>query len=84
MGWLIKPLKMNAVQQYFGEQNTRIGFVSGLVGGFAKFISTVEISSLNRLAEAAITALVCGAAGVVGKEIVVAIKKKINRSCGRK
>lgn len=75
---------MNAVQHYFGEQNTRIGFVSGLLGGIAKFISTVEVSSIHRLIEAAITALVCGAAGVVGKEIVVFVKKKINRSCGRK
>ena len=75
---------MNAVQQYFGQQNTQIGFVSGLLGGFAKFISDVEVSSIHRLVEAAITALVCGGAGVVGKEIVVFIKKKINKSCGRK
>lgn len=70
---------MKAVQQYFGEHNTKIGFISGAIGGFLKFITTVEASSFLKLIEAAITALICGAAGVIGKDAYTFIKSKLKK-----
>lgn len=54
-----------------------IGFISGLFGGCIQFLLDANPNYPSNLLQACITALVCGAAGFIGKEIVVAIKRII-------
>lgn len=65
------------VQQY---HNTLIGFIAGMSGGVTKFMLTIGNESFTaRFFEAIITAFVCGVMGVLGKEVVVYIKKIIKK-----
>mgnify|MGYP000626705343 CR=1 FL=1 len=67
---------MKTVHQY---SDAKTGIISGAVGGLSKYLLQINIdaSFSEKLAEAAITAVVCGAAGYIGKEILVFIKKKL-------
>jgi hypothetical protein len=70
-----KNKKVKTVQH---SSDTLIGVVFGYIGGFISYLGQIEIhqSFSSKLIEASITAVVCGAAGVIGKEIVVYCKKK--------
>jgi len=58
--------------------NTTIGFVCGILGGCLKVIITsANILMILPLLSAMLTALLCGAAGVAGKEFYLYIKKRI-------
>ena len=48
-----------------------IGFISGLFGGCIKFLMDANPNYPANLLQACITALVCGAAGYIGKQLVV-------------
>jgi hypothetical protein len=56
----------------------RIGMVCGLFGGLGKYFIQVQTTPfyINAMG-AALTALLCGAAGVAGKEMYLFVKKKI-------
>ena len=56
-----------------------IGFISGLFGGSINFLLDANPNYPSNLLQACITALVCGAAGFIGKEIVVVVKKMISK-----
>ena len=57
--------------------NTATGFFCGILGGFFHYLQIgSDIEYIHRLIEAGVTALICGAAGVIGKEIVVWVKNK--------
>lgn len=58
-----------------------IGFFSGLAGGFIKFINAplLEATFIGKLAEAGVTALVCGFLGIAGKNLYMWIAKKLKR-----
>ncbi len=73
------------------QQETTIGFVSGMVGGLTKFYThettlafhLENIYHINwewpsRLFEAAVAALVCGFVGALGKHLLTLLIKKIN------
>jgi hypothetical protein len=60
------------------HNNTLIGFICGLFGGSVKLI-TANAHDLPTLIYAAITAIICGACGVAGKELYQFFKKKIKR-----
>lgn len=63
--------------------NTTIGFVCGILGGSVDFLLRIQFSSLTifnpliifAMLQAAFTALLCGAAGVAGKELYTKRKK---------
>jgi len=59
--------------------NTLIGFVSGLIGGALKVILAMDANTMKNIVEAGLTALICGFAGVAGKELYLFIKKKIKK-----
>lgn len=54
-------------------------FMTGLFGGSIKFLLDANPNFGVNLLQATITALVCGAAGYLGKEIIVLIKRLISR-----
>jgi hypothetical protein len=56
-----------------------IGFISGLFGGSVRFLLDANPSYPASLLQATITALVCGAAGYLGKEIIVLLKRLLSR-----
>lgn len=62
--------------QYFGEHNTKVGFISGLIGGSIRFLTELNGSYSINLLMAAFTALICGACGVIGKIVIEWIYKK--------
>ena len=50
--------------------NTAIGFVCGILGGCLKFVLTsTNMLMIFAMLQAMLTALLCGAAGVAGKEL---------------
>lgn len=55
--------------------NTVLGFVCGAIGGVIKLLTSVEPYHWSHIVQAAITAIICGAAGVAGKELYYFIKK---------
>ena len=57
--------------------NTIIGFVCGILGGLVDYAIRASPLTIFAVMQAAITALVCGGAGVAGKEVYIYIKKKI-------
>lgn len=63
------------------KHDTWIGIGSGLTGGCLKYatINEIQISFSHKLIESALIALVCGAAGMVGKELFTFCKKKWNK-----
>jgi hypothetical protein len=59
------------------EKNNAIGFLCGISGGCLQYLQiNIHAAFLAKLMEAGTTALVCGAAGILGKEIVTHIKLK--------
>lgn len=57
---------------------TAIGFCFGLVGGVGKYLLQVRsIPPYVNILQAVFTAFLCGAAGIIGKECIVFIKKRI-------
>ena len=59
-------------------ENTRVGFLCGFAGGFGKFLLQINNTSyIANLAGAIITAVICGAAGVAGKELYQYCKRKL-------
>lgn len=72
---------MNKVIQFDNGSNgvnTTIGFVCGILGGCAKVVLTsANMLMILPILSAMLTALLCGAAGVAGKEFYLFIKKQI-------
>lgn len=59
-------------------ENTKVGFTCGFIGGFGKFLLQVNSHTyLTNLAGAVLTAVICGAAGVAGKELYQYLKRKL-------
>ena len=56
-----------------------LAFMTGLFSGAVRFLLDANPNYPASLLQAAITALVCGAAGYLGKEIIVLIKRLISR-----
>jgi hypothetical protein len=61
------------------KHNNFTGAVAGIGGGCFHYLLQINVdaSFLLKLTEAGVTALVCGAAGIIGKEVVVYVKAKI-------
>ncbi len=59
-------------------ENSKIGFICGAVGGGGKFLLQIHATVFMwNLAGAVVTAVVCGMAGVAGKELYQWCKTKI-------
>lgn len=61
----------------FFEQNTKVGLLAGMIGGMWRYIM-LQVNTQGfgeSLMKAAFTALICGVAGVAGKEIYGLLKK---------
>lgn len=58
--------------------DSKIAFLSGMTGGFIKYMSGVliDVGFGGRLIEAGVTAMVCGFLGVAGKHSFDWLKKK--------
>lgn len=69
---------MKAVHNFF-EQNTKVGILAGMIGGMYKYILLQMQSDafIITMTKAGLTALVCGLAGVAGKEIYSFLKVRI-------
>lgn len=63
-----------------GGVNTIIGFVCGILGGSIDFAMRANTLTIIAIVQAGFTALVCGAAGVAGKEFYLYVKTKIKKS----
>lgn len=50
------------------HDNTTIGIISGITGGLGKYLLQIQTPFLLNILGAIITAMLCGAAGVAGKE----------------
>lgn len=61
------------------EGNTTMGFVSGVVGGLGSFLLDIKIGMMDDMLIAIITACLCGAAGVAGKEAYHFLKIKLQK-----
>lgn len=61
------------------HNNTLLGFICGVAGGTIKLLTSNNVQDLATLFYAAFTAVVCGAAGVAGKELYYFFKKKIKK-----
>jgi hypothetical protein len=59
------------------QGNTFIGIISGCVGGLGKYLLQIHTPFLINMFGAIITAMLCGAAGVAGKEVYVWVRKTI-------
>lgn len=61
------------------QADNKIGFISGLAGGAYQYILNINlpIDFWSKLVEAGITAIVCGFAGVAGKELYKIIRSAI-------
>lgn len=68
---------MKAVQQYINSHDTKIGFIIGMISGMIKYVVQTEPSFWLRLGESALIALICGAAGVIGKDMILLVKRKL-------
>ena len=58
------------------NHNNVYGFFFGMIGGFTKYLASIDMEVFSRMIEAAATALVCGFLGMAGKEGFVIIKRK--------
>lgn len=67
---------MKAVEQH---NNNTIGFAIGMVGGTVKFLTALPAEFFPNLIGASVTALICGACGIAGKELYIYIKRKLKR-----
>lgn len=56
------------------QGNTAIGIISGCLGGLGKYFLQIQTPFLLNILGAIITALLCGAAGVAGKEGYMLVK----------
>lgn len=71
---------MKSVQNYFESINAKIGLLSGMVGGMFNYVLQIQSGTfVGSLTKATVTALICGAAGVAGKELYVFIKKRLKK-----
>lgn len=71
---------MEKVQNYFDGLNAKIGLLSGMVGGMFNYILQIQNGTFaGSVTKAAVTALICGAAGVAGKELYGLIKKRFKK-----
>lgn len=69
---------MQKLIQHNSEGNTAVGLFAGLIGGLGKYLLQVNTTpAYLNIIQAVFTALLCGAAGVAGKEIYQVIKRKI-------
>lgn len=61
------------------QADNRIAFVFGIIGGVWQFILNIHlpVDFLSKLVEGAVTAGVCGFAGIIGKELYVLAKRSI-------
>lgn len=60
--------------------DSRIGLIGGVIGGVSKYLLQINsVPFVINLIGAAITALICGACGVGGKEAYLFIKKKLKK-----
>lgn len=65
------------MHQYQG--NTFIGIVAGILGGLGKYLLQIQTPFLLNILGAIITAMLCGAAGVAGKEGYLLVKNFIKK-----
>jgi hypothetical protein len=70
-------LKLKMKLALYNNHDSKIGLLSGLVGGVGKYFLQINEPFAINLLQASITALICGVAGVAGKEIYIAIKKQL-------
>ena len=63
--------------------NSLLAFVAGVFGGSIKFLLVSNPNYPVSLLQAVLTALLCGFAGVVGKELYGWCKRKIKRYVGK-
>ncbi len=66
---------MKTVQ--YGQGNTLVGFISGVFGGIGSFMLDIQIGFMSDMMIAILTACLCGAAGVAGKEAYQFVKRKV-------
>lgn len=61
------------------QVDNRIGFTLGLIGGIWQFVMNIHLplDFLSKLVEGAITAGVCGFAGIFGKELFVIARRSV-------
>lgn len=66
------------VLHYQDSNNNGWAILCGMVGGSAKFLAQIHSSSfMTNFFGSLLTALMCGAAGVAGKELYLYIKKVV-------
>ena len=70
-GWLV--INRKAMQ----HKDSLLSVMAGVIGGGFRYLADAAPDYLATLFQASLTALVCGAAGYVGKELIVVIIKKI-------
>jgi hypothetical protein len=58
------------------HNNNAYGFFFGLIGGGVKYMMNINAEIISRMSEAAVTAIMCGFLGMLGKEAFVYIKRK--------
>ncbi len=61
------------------NSNNIIGFAIGAISGFWKYLASINMDLIGRMAEAGATALVCGFLGMAGKEALVATVKYLKK-----
>ena len=59
------------------SNDSKIGLLSGLIGGVGKYFLEIQTPFIINLMGAVFTAFICGLAGVAGKELYTFIKTKI-------
>jgi hypothetical protein len=65
------------VKLVYQHSDTATGIGFALIGGFTKYCLQIHNTPyMVNLAQAAVTALVCGVMGVLGKELVAFIKRR--------
>lgn len=62
--------------QYNGEY-TKEGLICGLIGGIGNYLLQIHTVFWINVLQAMFTALLCGAAGVAGKEVYLYVKRKL-------
>lgn len=66
-----KAKKMKSIPMEHSNNNTLVGILCGISGGMLKyFIQLNEAPFMIKILEAGFTALLCGAAGAIGKHLV--------------
>lgn len=58
------------------NNNTLLGFASGLAGGISSFILDIKIGVMNDMIIAIITAFMCGVTGIAAKDVYQFAKRK--------